>query len=367
MAKVEKFDSKTHKIQCSGCGRRLASGSFYKSSSNLNKYFGRIIICKQCIYEIFDNYLEKYNNNIRTATYFTCRKIDVAFRDKDYEAALKESQHKNKKQRNFFGIYMTKHSSLGKINNGDSNDFDDSDALELVNHNVVDNSEKNETIDNSYKVKLTHEDKKNKNDVVKLLGYDPFDGYSKYDQKILYNGLIGYLDEDTLEDQFKIGVYIQLLNMELQVKKIDYNISQITKDIDLLLKNSDTLKSLTSVKNTIITTANKLASDNSIAIKHRNDQKAGKSTLGYMLTNLRDLNFEDAEIDYYSQKMCYAMERMAGMSTKAIQENLLFDENDIQEMFLIQREKIQNQEKEILNLEEEVRRAHIEIDKVKTQ
>lgn len=368
MSKSKKQKSET--FSCTRCGRDISlKSNYYGSGSELYKITKRLSVCKDCTRKVYDRYFEVYEDK-RKAIYYTCRKLDIVYSESVYKSSIND-----KRKYHPFAMYMMKLNSLGKVNNdGASATFDDSDSIEdkeikkkqdekEAKKEVKRQIEVKQFDENDPKFDLDKNDIRIKNDVVRLLGRDPFAGYSKYDQKYLYNGLIGYLDEDTLEDQFKVGIYIQLLNMELQVTKIDYNISQITKNIDSLLANSDKLKSLTSLKKDIINAADKIAKENSISVKNRNDQKAGKSTLGYMMSNLRDLGFQDAEVDYYSQKVCYGMQRVAEISMNAMQKNLQFDENDTNDIIQIQREKIQSQEKKVLELEEELRKANIELNK----
>ena len=363
MAKAKK---NSEQMVCSSCGRKVsASSNFYKTDSDLFEYYGRVPICKKCIYEIFNKYLRLYSDNLKKATYYTCRKLDISFNNIDYEAAFKEYQYKDRKDRVFFGIYMTKHSSLGKINNGNAT-FDESDSIEVVSKVVVsckkeeekqkkkkkDNSKINEW---SQEFELTREDKVIKKDVIKLMGRDVFAGYSKYDQKFLYADLIDYLDEDTVDDNYKLSKIIQLIVNDHQIRKYDYMISKVSSNVDLLLENSDKIKSLTGLKKNISDISDKIAKENAISVKNRGDKRAGKSTLTYLMKNYRELGFEDAETDYYNQKKAVGYKHASNISNKAILEQLQFDENDIEMILKEQRTLIKELQEKVADLEEENR------------
>jgi hypothetical protein len=212
---------------------------------------------------------------------------------------------------------------------------------------------------------FTEEDLRSQKDCIRLIGYDPFAGYTKYDQKFLYAELIPYLDEDTLEDQYKISVIIQLLNNNSQIRKIDLMINKLSSDDKSLLSNTAEIKNLASIKNAIATSNDKLSKENAIAIKHRGDKKAGRSTLGYLMKDLRELNFEDAEEDYYDMKKAYGMQLTADISHKSILSQLNFDEKDIEDMFKEQRDIITDLQQQKEELEEKLRQANINLKKVK--
>ena len=205
----EKNKKQTIRITCTSCGRSLASSNFYETESILYKHYKRIPVCKRCIYELYDRYLND-NSDKRVAIYLTCRKIDVQFSNDTYDIALKEHYKTGK---HLFGTYMMKHSSLCKKNAGYINTtFDDSESLELINVDVI--KEENKNINEElveYKYELTEEDEKIKSECITLMGRDPFYGYALCDQKFLYGDLLPYLDEDTIEDGYKLSKIIQLI------------------------------------------------------------------------------------------------------------------------------------------------------------
>lgn len=85
-----------------------------------------------------------------------------------------------------------------------------------------------------------------------------------------------------------------------------------------------------------------------------------------MMDYLRELNFEDAEVDYYDQKKAYGMQVTADISMRAMNEQIQFDENDINEIIIEQRKLVKDMEQKILDLEEENRQLHVKINEYKT-
>jgi hypothetical protein len=224
---------------------------------------------------------------------------------------------------------------------------------------VLDKPQKNEN-DVSLELEMNEDDLKSQKDVIRLLGYDPFAGYEKIDKKFLYNELIPYLDEDTLEDQFKCNVILQIVNNNNQIRKIDMVINKLSSNMDSLIKNSEDIKKLTAIKTQLNQANDKLSKENNIALKHRAGSNAKNSTLGSMMKNLRELGFEKAEHDYYDMSKAYGMKVSADISNKSIMEILHFDENEFNIMFKMQREEIQKLQEKELNYKEEIRKLAVE-------
>lgn len=342
---------------CVKHGKVVKKSNFYKASdSSVYSGIGFIPICKKCIIKEIDKYLDIYDGDTHKAVYYTCRLLDVAFNNSAYESAIKSA-----KSDNVFGNYMRFYNSLGS-ENGTDTCFDNGEGISDTNANA--NTDLNVDISGDQDVKMTEKDKEVRKDVIDLLEYDPFEGYSISDQKFLYSDLINYFgDEDIIEDQFLVSQIIQIVNNNNQIRKIDYIISKITASVDLLMENESRVKALNATKKDIVQNNDKIAKENGISVNKRKDSNIKKSTLTATMEYLRSLNFEDAEIDYYDQKKAYGMQATADISIKAIQEQLQFDENDIKEILDMQRNMIKEMEEKILDLEEESRKLHIKIAK----
>jgi len=288
-------------------------------------------------------------------------KFDIPFNEGDYNGTIKE--YINKPNAHPMKIYMTKINSLGNINNALLG-FDPKFLFDKeTGKDLITNALELEVKDLDYNIQLTEQDIQVKNDVIRLVGYDPFGGYSNFDQKFLYNELIAYLDEDLLDDAFKLSQILQLVNNNNQIRKIDLVISSLSNDTKTLISNQGEIKSLTDTKNKIVTSTDKIAKENSISVKNRGDKSAGKSTLSYLMKQYRELNFEDAEQDYYDQNKAYGMKITTDISNKSLLEQLQLDENDYTDMINTQRQLVQEFQSRIEDLEEENRQLNVLIDK----
>lgn len=119
---------------------------------------------------------------------------------------------------------------------------------------------------------------KNKNDVVRLLGYDPFEKEAISDQPFLYSQLLGLLDssEDANDDMMRTASAISIVRAFLQQSKIDNAISTYMSDIHKLKNNSATIKSLQQSKKDLTTIIKDLAAESCISLKNNKNAKKGE-------------------------------------------------------------------------------------------
>lgn len=341
---------------------------FYPSHSPLS-VDGHTAFCKECIKKIYTRYYEATESH-ETAVYICCLKFDYPFVQKYFDSAMsqfeKSEAKKEKEDENYdkenidysiiLSFYIKNIVSVGRETSGV-----EFDIVKLLENKTDKKTENNKDFDMD--VELTESDIESIDEVIKIVGYDPFAGSSKFDQKFLYNELIPYIsDEDTLEDSFKLSQVFQLMNNNNQIRKIDLVISKMSKDLKSLVENAGAIKALQSTKYQIVQAVDKIARENGISVKNRKGGSLNKSALTGMMMYYRDINLEDAEIDFYDQKVCYGMQRANDISTKAIFEQGLFKDNEYAEILQTSRELVKKLERQVLDLEEEKRQLYVKID-----
>ncbi len=331
----------------------LALENFYANSPSSiwrGEPFGKIPICKDCINNIYTNYFTM-SQHIKWSMYKLCQRLDVPFLDSIYEGALKENKGD---WQGLYGYYMKTYNSLKSKNGWDYN-FDNSEKVE------IDFDETGIIEIKESEVKWKNDDKRNKRDVISKIGYEIYENYPDADQKSLYNDIVNYLDDDTLKDQYKISVIINIVDNNNQIRKYQYRKNLLSADPNTAMKQMANIKSLdTSIKT--LTDINKiLANDNGISLINRKDGTMDKSLLTVRMKFLAEQNFDDVEIDYYDQMKCYGMQRAEDISLKAIREQFTWDEDDSNEVIVIQRELIESLNKKMLDKEEEIRKLNIKV------
>ena len=104
--------------------------------------------------------------------------------------------------------------------------------------------------------------------------------------------------------------------------------------------------------------------ENEISVKNRSNKDIGKSTLTYLMRDLRNKDFDKAEADYYDQLRGEGTQWAISISQKAMLDHCLFDENDKREIYENQLTLIDDLYKQLDDKKEEVRKLLIEKDKL---
>lgn len=359
-----KSQNKEYKLVCLKCGN-TRSNNFKVSLNESHKITqGKLPWCSNCLEEQYEKYLKKYGSG-KLAIYYLCRKFDMFFALSAYEGAENNSK---KTGWSILGSYFKQINSLRNAN-GYGVCFDESwDFLDLEDLNNKNNEKIEQNINTEKEnIVLSDENKKARDDVIRLLGYDPFIDYDVSDKVFLYNDLIAYLDEETVEDAFKCSVVLQIVNNNNQIRKIDIVINQLSSDTKSIMESAKEIDNLASIKSKLNQANNLLSKENNIALKHRAGSSSQNTTLGSMMKKLRELDFEKAEHDYYDMCKSYGIQKCAEISNKSILEIINFDENDVNNIFKIQREEIQKLQDKELDYKEEIRLLAKEVNELKRQ
>lgn len=190
---------------------------------------------------------------------------------------------------------------------------------------------------------------RNKEDVIKLLDYDPFEKEELSDQPFLYSQLLGLLDasEDANDDMMRTSSAISIVRGFLQSSKIDDIIAKLMTDIGSLKKNSATIKSLQDSKSKITSVITKLAEDSCISLKHSKNAKKGENTWTGKVKKIKDLNLREGEVNGFDLETCKAMRQVMDQSNQSILNTLHLDESEWSDMVAEQRTIIVDLQQEL--------------------
>ena len=338
------------KVECSCCGRELSITNFYKSYSRINKAQGILHICKDCVWDLCNEFIEE-SEDIQMSIYRVCRLLDIPYLDTPFNSALMESKSNGLEA---FKKYMKNINSLKQYASYTFENGDSIDKKENIEQEVIQIEES-----------LSDRDKQNENDVIRILGYDPFETENKRDRKFLFNRLVDMLDDSVLEDNVKLMSVISMVKGFNQIEYIDQAIANLTKDIDKLNSNNGGIKSLIDTKQNLTKTVLKLAEDNGISTKFNTNKSKGSGTLTGMVKQLGELNLTEGEVNLFDIQTAQGMSQVADMSNSSIVKQLQFDENDYSEMVAWQKEELYKLQQREGKLTEDNRLLKIEIQKLK--
>ncbi len=337
------FDD-SHVYKCLRCGAEYDNpvGHFYKSNwSELyiknDKYAP---LCKKCCNEIYSNLSNKYSS--RTAAIILCYMIDIPFWNTLYDSIIKNN--------NIFSIGLYARQMNEK-------QYQFQSFQQTILNGELDKTEKD--VQQEKEVRWSKQDKQNKQDVIEVVGYDPFEGYKDEDRKFLFNELVKYFDDDIADDTYKLSQIIQIVNNNNQIRNYDILITRLNP-----INDANDIKNLNSMKTNLVTSNDKIAKENEISVKNRSNKEIGKSTLTYMMKDYREKNIKDAETNYYDQLQSDGTLWAEKMSMKAIKENGFFDENDENEINDLNRQMVFDLQHKVDDLQEDKRKLLIQLDKI---
>ena len=332
----EKIKSLKEGAWCYMCDTHKARDKFYVSTDPMNKS-GLTPICKDCARKIA---LKIGKDKVehepdKSSVIETMRYLNIPFLSKLWDASIQESENlaSGKVRSNGYYSYV-KNVAMGQYN---TMTFKDSDIFD--NHAVEDETPKEQTTEEelieSHAGLDTYDSfLKNKNDVIRLLSYDPFEKEDIADQPFLYSQLLGLLDssEDANEDMMRTSSAISIVRGFLQQSKIDDTISKLMCDISNIERNSATIKSLQESKGKITSVITSLAQDSCISLKHNKNAKKGENTWTGKINKIKSLNLRSGEVNGFDIDTCRGMQQVQEISDASIMKQLALDESEWSDM-----------------------------------
>lgn len=187
----------------------------------------------------------------------------------------------------------------------------------------------------------------NRKDVIKIIGYDPFDEYpSEKDMPLLYSQLVNFLDEETKNDAMKMIAAIQIVKSQAQITNLNAAIDAYTIDVTTAVQNNAVVKNLSETVSKLVNNINSLAKENGISITNNNNKSKGAFTLSGKEKHLRDIGFREAEINTFDIGTCEGMRQVAEISEEARHKQIGYDENIASEIKDIKVELVEQYSRE---------------------
>lgn len=319
--------------ECIICGMPHKANEFYKSTNSRiwRQTKGTVPICRECLGSIWREMTDRWGE--KSALAIICHYMDLPYDVMAYMAVI------NKNSSFELGLY---------IRSLNGSQYKQSSFM-----NTIVNGELNKSVEAVQEVmeeKWGREDQRNKNTVIEIIGYDPFEGYTGNARKFLFGEILKYFDDDISEDAYKLSVIIQIVINTYQINQCNLEIAKLNP-----IKHADDIKLLQTQKKSLSDINMSLAKENEISVKNRSNKDVGKSTLTYLMRDLREKDFKQAEANYYDALRGPGSLWAIDMSNQAILQNTMFDENDKQEMFIEQRKLIQKLQAELDDTLEENR------------
>lgn len=343
----KKSDEQTY--LCPYCNEEKKKKEFYVSTDP-RVLTGITSMCKDCVKKIalgWDDNRQEYTACTKKTVMEALEYIDRPFLENLWTTSYNSWANNNDpRKQTIWDSYITNVSM--KQYNGLR--WRDGDIFNIYVENAkqiaaleIGNREAAQTLLDSQEV--NNECEKNRKDVIKLLGYDPFEGEKLEDQPLLYSQLIGYLDTggDGNDDMMRTSSAITIVRGFLQQTKIDDKIAKAMANPNI---NTAELKALLDAKKNLSATISTLAEQSCLSLKHNKNASKGENTWTGKIKKLKELNLREAEVNGFDIGTCRGMQQVLEMSDASIMKQLGLDESEWSDMVAEQRQmlvKVQNE------------------------
>ena len=187
---------------------------------------------------------------------------------------------------------------------------------------------------------INEEYEKNRSDVIRLLGYDPFEKEQEEDKPLLYSQLIGYLDTSgENDDMMRTSSAITIVRGFLQQSKLDDMIAKAMSSPNVANKSGE-IKTYLDSKQKVASTVSQLAEQSCLSLKHNKSASKGENTWTGKIKKLKELNLREAEVNGFDIGTCRGMQQVLEMSDASIMKQLNLDESEWSDMVAEQRQKL---------------------------
>ena len=322
---------------CPHCGKTKKRSEFYVSTDPAVT-IGVAFPCRDCSENIarrYDPRTGEYSDMTETSLKSALMYLDKPFIRKLWNSAYNEVHNEDLKQpkKNTWTSYIKNVTSLSQYRGlrWRDGDFDDVKVNEEIHSETTTLPQNQEVLE---------ECEKNRKDVIRLIGYDPFDKEAEEDKPLLYAQLIGYIDGDgNNDDMTRTLDCIEIVRGYLQLQKIN---DMSAKAFANLAKTgqSGEIKNYMATKKQIADVISQLAEQSCISQRHNKNSKKGENTWTGKIKMLKDLNLREAETNGFDIGTCRGMQQVLEISDASIMKQLALDESEWSDMVAEQREKI---------------------------
>ena len=339
---------------CSRCGLTTMNpgGKFFVIKAPwVEGNDGYSTICMDCAREAFEMYRARFRDE-RLALLLTCSLTGHYFAEQLYI-------HLTNNDKEFaLGVYFRLLNTPGY----NKKSFGDNLVEWGLNGRVFVSKEEAQVCAES---RWRESDKRNRTYVLSTVGYDCFDdeSYTSEDKRFLYNTLASYLsDEAVAEDGHKRNCVISIVKSLWQIDKIEQLVNDMLRNPNL---EGSAIQRLLTTKNSLQTSVNTTARANGIS-EEGNSHKAGrKQTLTGIMKELMDEGFDDVKANVVDATLRGSYQELAQINARALMDELNFTGDEYAKMVAEQSEVNAEQAAKLMETEEALRLARIEIRDLK--
>ena len=322
---------------CPHCGKKKKRSEFYVSTDPAGT-IGVAFPCKDCSENIarrYDPRTGEYSDMTEASLKNALMYLDKPFIRTLWESAYNEVHDETlkKPKKNMWTAYIKNVTSLPQHRGQRwrDGDFDD----------VKSNTGPDEVLIDEYMAPdVAEELERNRRDVVRLVGYDPFEKEQLEDKPLLYAQTVGYLDMGgNNDDAMRTSSVITIVRGFLQIQKLDDMIAQAMINATKT-GSSGEIKAYLDAKQKISSTISQLAEQNCISLKHNKNNTKGENTWTGKVRIMKEMNLREAEVNIFDAETAMGLAQVADISNASILKQINLDENDYVQMLTEQKQTI---------------------------
>lgn len=332
--KTKKAVTDDTRYLCPFCMRSDLKKSDFYVTSDTNIRTGITRMCKECANKWV---LDEEGHVSKERMKIVLEYLDKPFLSKLFDTSFYEVNNPESGRfgENLFGIYLKNLNSLPQYKGLRWHDSD------IITATVIQEVDKQveETVDTTRNEEILEMYKQNKHDVIKVLGYDPFQYDSEEDKPLLYSKLCGYFDE-TNDDEFLIASAVEVVKLQNQTEKINNAIAKYQSDTKSMVQNAAAIKTLMNIKKDASGTALALAKDNGFSQNFNKKKSKGSTTWSGRVKELKEMGLREQEINAFDVGTAAGMQQVANASMRAILDEIVLDDTDYTEIIATQRDEL---------------------------
>lgn len=337
-----KQEAEDNKYLCYCCGSKKVRSNFYVSSDPFNSV-GVTPYCKDCLEKIarnYNNHYKEFGDVTKASLMAACERADVPYLESVWESSYNEVNNTSlkKPKTNIWAAYI-KNIKMPQHNGMRWRDGDFEDKT-LNNSNSI--IQENEYVAPD----VAEELERNRKDVIRLIGYDPFEKEKAEDKPLLYAQTVGYLDmSGNNDDMMRTSSVITIVRGYLQIQKLDDMIA-VAMSRTSQNSNAGEIKGYLDAKQKITSAISQLAEQSCISLKHNKQSSKGENTWTGKVRIMKEMNLREAEVNVFDAETAGGLAQVADISNASILKQINLDENDYVQMLSEQKRMIEKLSKE---------------------
>lgn len=326
------------KYLCPYCNKEKSRSGFYVSTDPL-VLTGLTTMCKECAEKIARRYDEKsgkFGDVTEASLKEALERLDKPFIYKLYESSYNEV-HDDTLERpktNLWSAYIKNVTSLKQYNTMRWRDGD------LFKDGEGKNNDDTSIEERDVNPEVLTELEKNRKDVIRLIGYDPFEKEAEEDKPLLYAQLIGYIDADgNNDDMTRILDSIEIVRGYLQLHKLNDMSAKAFANLSKTGQSGE-IKNYMDTKKKVADVISQLAEQSCISLKHNKNASKGENTWTGKIKIIKELNLREGEVNGFDIATCKGMQQVMDLSNASILKQLALDESEYSNIVAEQRKLV---------------------------